>query len=168
MLRGLTGTFAATSLLCMLACCASAAEPCSLKSLAWMAGTWHNAKDPRGSQEHWVIAPQDVLMGSAWEFPERGAGYAEIMTIRAQGDTLSMLLRHFDGGLRRAWEEREDPMIFTVSNCGESWVSFDGQGAHQGEHMTYRRSARKRLISADFIHHGTPDHEEWDMLLSSD
>ena len=83
----------------------AAASVCSLSSLGWIAGNWRDVTDPERSQERWVAAPDHVLMGSAWEFPEGKAGYAEIMTVQADGDAVLMLLRHFDGGLKRAWEE---------------------------------------------------------------
>ena len=51
---------------------------------------------------------------------EDKAGFAEIMTIVQDGDSVSMLLRHFDGGLKRAWEERAAPMRFTASSCAGS------------------------------------------------
>ena len=142
---------------------AAHAGQCSLSNLSWMAGTWQNITDPQGAQERWAVAPQNVLMGSSWEFPKGKAGYAEIMTVKQDGETISMLLRHFDGGLNRAWEERDKPMVFTVSSCARDSVVFDGQVDHIGEHLTYRRTGKSLLIVGDFIHHGTPDHEEWHM-----
>jgi hypothetical protein len=147
---------------------ATAGQACSLAALRWMAGTWLNASDPTGAQERWAVAPGDVLMGSAWEFPKGKGGYAEIMTIRSDGDTVAMLLRHFDGGLSHAWEERTVPMVFAASGCGINTVVFSGQGEHAGERMTYTRSVDALLIVADFLHHGVPDHEEWHMNRAKD
>jgi hypothetical protein len=146
----------------------SQAADCSLAPLGWMAGNWRNAADPHRAQERWALAPDGVLMGSAWEFPAGKAGYAEIMTVRLEGDAVLMVLRHFDGGLRRAWEERDAPMVFKASVCDRNSAVFDGQGEHAGEHLTYQRSADKLLIVGDFLHHGTPDHEEWHMIKSAD
>src|SRR5580693_1635371 len=75
---------------------AALAQPCTLAGLHWMAGTWLNSQDTSGAQERWVVAPGEVLMGSAWEFPKGHAGYAEVMAIRQDGDGISMFLRHFD------------------------------------------------------------------------
>jgi hypothetical protein len=133
-----------------------------------MAGNWQNAADPQGAQERWVIAPNDVLMGSSFEFPKSGAGYAELMTVRREGDAIAMMLRHFDGGLRRAWEEREAPMVFNASSCDSNSAVFDGQGTHAGEHLTYKRDGKKLHIIGDFLHRGKPDHEEWAMILKGD
>jgi len=140
------------------------AGSCSLASLGWMAGSWHNKANPDRAQERWAVAPDDVLMGSAWEFPPGKSGYAEVMTIRRDGDATSMFLRHFDGGLAKAWEERGAPMVFAASSCDRNSVIFDGQGDHVGEHISYKRSGSDLLIVGDFLHHGTPDHEEWHMV----
>jgi hypothetical protein len=158
---------AAALLVVGLAPLARAAE-CSLTDLGWLAGDWHNAANPRRAQERWVVAPDGVLMGNAWEFPEGKAGYAEIMTIRPDGDALVMVLRHFDGGLKRAWEERDAPMLFKATVCERDSAVFDGQGDRVGEHLSYRRTGKTLLIVGDFLHHGTPDHEEWHMLKSAD
>ena len=114
------------------------------------------------------MAPNGILMGSSWEFPEGKTGFAEIMTVRLDGERISMILRHFDGSLKTAWEERGGPMIFTASSCERGAVVFDGQGDRAGEHMTYRRSGNKLTILGDFLHHGTPDHEEWHMIRAGD
>jgi len=75
-----------------------------------------------------------------------------------------MILRHFDGGLARAWEERGAPMVFKAASCARASATFDGQGDHAGEHMTYTRSGDRLRIVADFLHGGKPDHEEWRMV----
>ena len=139
-------------------------HPCTSSDLGWMVGSWHNRDDPDRAQERWTLAPNGILMGNAWEFRQGKSGFAEIMTVRPDGDSISMFLRHFDGGLKSAWEERNAPMVFMASSCERNGVIFDGQGDHAGEHMAYRRSGDSLSIVADFLHHGTPDHEEWHMV----
>ncbi|HXL98536.1 MAG TPA: DUF6265 family protein [Rhizomicrobium sp.] len=146
---------------------ASHAAGCTLAGLGWMVGDWQNASDPERAQERWVVAPGDVLMGSAWEFPKGQTGYAEVMTVKQVGDATTMALRHFDGGLSRAWEERDAAMMFAASACDGQSAVFDGQGDHAGEHLTYKRSGDRLLITGDFLHHGTPDHEEWQMVRAA-
>jgi hypothetical protein len=151
-------------LLVMAPMARSQSHPCTLIDLSWMVGSWHNKDDPDRAQERWALAPNGILMGNAWEFPQGKSGFAEIMTVRFDGDSISMFLRHFDGGLKSAWEERNAPMAFTASSCERDSVVFDGQGDHAGEHMAYRRLGNNLSIVADFLHHGTPDHEEWHMI----
>jgi hypothetical protein len=142
----------------------SQSHPCTLSDISWMAGSWHNALDPVRALESWSVAPNGVLMGIAWAFPPDKSGFAEIMTVRSGGDSTLMFLRHFDSGLKAAWEERGSPMIFTARSCERNVVVFAGQGDHSGEQMSYRRSGNKLTIVADFLHHGTPSHEEWHMI----
>jgi len=103
-------------------------------------------------------------MGTSWEFPPGRPGYAEIMTVRQNGSDIVLVLRHFDTGLTSAWEERKIPMVFAASACQKHSVVFDGQGDHQGEHLTYQRSAENLLIIGDFIHQGKPVRQEWRMI----
>jgi len=149
---------------------------------AWPAcGLWHyltrfryaQSLRPNRSQEEDTTEGEsrvkpDHSVGSSWEFPKGHSGYAEVMTVRQDSSAIAMVLRHFDGRLSRAWEERDAPMVFTASSCERDSVVFDGQGHHVGEHLTYRRSGKNLLIVGDFLHHGTPDHEEWHMIRAGD
>jgi hypothetical protein len=131
-----------------------------------MAGDWRNTANPTGAQERWTVAPGGVLMGSAWEANQDGKGYAEIMTVREESGSIQMILRHFDMALNKAWEERTTPMVFTESACDGRSATFDGQGDHTGEHLTYSRSAKTLVIVGDFLHHGQPHREEWHMIAA--
>jgi hypothetical protein len=133
-----------------------------------MAGTWRNYAEPTRAQERWVAAPGGVLMGSSWEFPQQGGGYAEVMTVRQEGAVTVMVLRHFDVGLARAWEERELPMRFIAARCDGQSAVFDGQGDRSGEHLTYKRTGDSLLVLGDFIHHGKPVHVEFRMTRTID
>jgi hypothetical protein len=157
--------FAAISVL-MIVHAAAHAAPCTLAGLQWMAADWRNAANPAGSQERWTVAPGGVLMGSAWEALENGKGYAELMTVREEAGSIRMILRHFDIGLSKAWEERTAPMVFVASTCDGASAVFDGSDDHPGEHLTYKRSGDSLLITGDFLHHGKPDHEEWHMTAA--
>jgi len=153
---------------CLMAPVGARAGTCTLAGLGWMAANWSNSAEPDRAQERWAAAPDHVLMGSSFEFPAGKGGYAEAMTIRTEGDDIIMVLRHFDGGLKRAWEERDAPMVFKAATCGASSAMFDGQGDHAGEHLTYERSGRNLHIIGDFIHHGTPQRVEWRMVKTGD
>ncbi len=142
----------------------AAADPCSLSALGWMTGTWHDEANPSGAQERWAAAPGAVWMGTAWSFPGGGKpGFAEIMTIRPEGAGIALVLRHFDVGLSRAWEEREAPMIFSAAQCTARTAVFDGQGARAGEHLTYERSDDRLKVVGNFLHNGKAVRVEWQM-----
>jgi Domain of unknown function (DUF6265) len=108
-------------------------------------------------------------MGNGWSFPPDGkAGFAEIMTVRPQGDSLKMVLRHFDPALSRAWEEREAPMEFLAAECTARRVVFEGSGARAGERLTYERIPAGLDITGDFLHQGKPLQVKWHMVRSAD
>ena len=124
--------------------------------------------------------PEQVLPSGKWivefangvvekvEIKKDGTGYAEAMTVRQDGASINMILRHFDVDLRKAWEERTAPMIFTAASCEGTSAIFDGQGDHAGEHLTYKRTAEGLTIIGDFLHHGKPVHVEWKMIAGKD
>jgi len=143
---------------------AARADSCTLAKLAWFAGSWRDTANPQGSEERWVVAPGGVLMGSSWVFPAGGkAGFAEIMTVRTEGDAINMVLRHFDNALRGAWEERDAPMVFLATDCEAGRAVFDGIGARTGERLTYERNPQGLKITGDFVHDGKPGHVQWQM-----
>jgi Domain of unknown function (DUF6265) len=149
-----------------VSCVAANAAPCTLSGLAWMAADWHNASSPASAQERWAIAPGGVLMGSSFESSGDGKGYAELMTVRQDGDSIRMVLRHFDMALSSAWEEKAAPMVFTAASCDGTSAEFDGQGDHTGERLIYKRTGDALLIVGEFLHQGKPDHEEWHMIAA--
>jgi hypothetical protein len=142
------------------------AAPCTLAGLQWMAEEWRNSANPDGAQERWSLAAGGVLMGTAFASNPDGKGFAEIMTVREENGSVRMVLRHFDLGLTRAWEERTAPMVFVASTCEAASAVFDGQDDHAGEHLTYKRSGETLTIVGDFLHHGKPDREEWHMIAA--
>jgi len=132
------------------------AASCTLPSVAWIAGVWRNVPPADPGEERWVLEPDGVLMGSSWTFPQKGAGFAEVMTISADADQVVMRLRHFDRGIKNAWEEKGGPMVFALTACEEHSAVFSGLESHAGERLTYTRSDKRLTIVGDFIHNGNP------------
>ena len=129
---------------------------CSLSDLRWMARIWRNVPPAEPGEERWVAEPDGTFMGSSWTFPAKGSGFAEAMAIVSDGDQVLMRLRHFDRGLKSAWEEKSAPMIFALSKCGDNSAVFSGAETHAGESLSYTRSGTKLTIVGDFIHQGKP------------
>ncbi len=159
----------ALSLAALLLLCAhpAPAADCAPGTLAWMAGRWQDASNTQGSREQWSVAPGGILMGSGWSFPPDGkCGFTEIMTVRPQGETLKMVLRHFDVALSRAWEERDAPMEFLATDCSAHRAVFEGSGARSGERLTYDATATGLEITGDFLHQGKAVQVKWHMTRS--
>jgi hypothetical protein len=123
--------FVVSALLLAASVSLSPAAECSLTGLAWMAGNWHNTTDPQRAQERWVIAPDNVLMGSSWEIPKGKVGFAEVMTVRPNANAISMYLRQGD----HAGEH------LTYKRSGDSLLII-GDFLHHGtpSHMEWRMS----------------------------
>src|SRR5580704_10687659 len=160
----------AAALLALLWCGSpAAAAGCGPGALNWMAGRWQDAANPAGSREQWSVAPGGVLMGSGWSFPPDGkAGFSELMTVRPQGQTLKMVLRHFDVALSRAREDREAPMEFLATDCSTHRAVFKGSGAGAGERLTYEATPAGLEITGDFLQQGKAVQVKWHMIRSAD
>jgi len=133
------------------------AAPCRLADLRWIAGAWRDDSADARTEERWVVGPDDRLVGAAWTLhPGAGGGVIEAMTLQNDGANVVMRLRHFSGDLAMAREEKDAPMVFVASACGDRSVVLDGRGERAGEHMTYERAGDTLTFIGDFIHEGQP------------
>jgi hypothetical protein len=94
--------------------------PCHLADLGWMAGVWRSASADSRSEERWVVAPVDRLMGSSWSLhPAAPGGLVEIESIVADADgQVRLRVRHFGPALDKPWEALAVPMTFVAASCG--------------------------------------------------
>jgi hypothetical protein len=133
------------------------ADPCHLTDLRWMAGVWRADAAGASSEERWVVAPGDRLMGSSWDLhADRPGGVVEAETIVGDGGAIRLRVRHFGPGLDQPWEALSSPMSFVAASCGPQSVFFDGEDAHAGEHINYRRAGDTLTFTGDFLHDGKP------------
>jgi hypothetical protein len=140
-----------------------AASACSMDDLAFMQGDWLSAEGPGSGEERWVLTPANTLAGSAWEAKGTTLSFAEALSILPQNDRIELRMRHFDGSLSHAWEEKDSPMVFALAQCDGRSAVFDGTGSKVGEHITYRKTAEGLTFVGDFLHQGRPVHVELHM-----
>jgi Domain of unknown function (DUF6265) len=133
-----------------------AAEHCSMQALRFLEGAWQRQDGATRGEERWSLTAADTLLGSAWEAKDKSLSFSEFSSIQPAGDGIEMHLRHFDGALMRAWEDKDAPMIFTAARCGAGSAVFDGTGTRQGEHITYRRDGDHLTFIGDFLRKGQP------------
>lgn len=133
-----------------------AADACSIQALRFMEGVWQSEEGDTRGEERWSLTTANTLAGSAWESKGAALGFAEALSILPQDGTIQMRLRHFDGTLQHAWEEKDSPMIFQLARCDASSAVFDGTGDKAGEHITYRRSGDVLTFIGDFLRKGKP------------
>jgi hypothetical protein len=138
------------------------AAPCTLSGLQWMAGTWRDTEEPNVlTEERWVVAPNDRLVGSSWRLHgDTDGGVIESMIIVMENGVPAMRIRHFDSTLAHAREEKDAPMLFVASKCDDNSVVLDGTGPQLGEHFTYSRTSDTLTFVGDFIHGGKPVRAE--------
>jgi hypothetical protein len=140
---------------------AAQAASCTLDGLQWIKGVWQDHSEHTQVEERWTIGPDHRLLGSSYALhPGAPGGVIEAMTIAPDGTEISMRIRHFDGTLDHAREEKDAPMIFAVTGCGPDSLTLDGRGTQIGERMTYRRDGDKLFFVGDFIHQGKPVRAE--------
>jgi hypothetical protein len=137
-----------------------AANNCSMNELGFMQGDWLSAEGATSGEERWILTPANTLLGSAWEAKGTTLSFVEAEDILAQNDRIELRLRHFDGSLSRAWEEKDSPMVFVLAQCDARSAVFDGTGSKMGEHITYRKTADGLTFVGDFLHQGKPVHIE--------
>jgi len=143
---------------------ASAATVCAIDDLSFLQGDWHYTDGPATGEERWVLTAANTLAGSSWEARGTTLTFVEALSIYPQDDRVEMHLRHFDGSLNHAWEEKDSPMIFALVQCDGKSAVFDGTGARAGEHITYRKTTQGLKFVGDFLHQGKPVRVEVNML----
>jgi hypothetical protein len=150
-----------TLFLCLIALSAAAspissamAADCGIGDLAFLQGEWRSADGKSQGEERWSLTAANTWAGSSWVVTGGKLGFAEALSITVQDGVVEMHLRHFDGALNRAWEEKDAPMIFRLARCDASSAVFDGIGDKAGEHITYRRSGDDLDFTGDFLPKG--------------
>jgi hypothetical protein len=133
----------------------SRAPACAVDNVSFLLGVWRSEGQSHG-EERWALTAANTLAGGAWVAEGTKLSFAEIMTIQPSDDAPEMHLRHFDGALNRAWEEKDMPMRFRLATCDGSSAVFEGLGEKTGERITYRRSGDQLDFVGDFLRQGKP------------
>jgi hypothetical protein len=133
----------------------AAAGSCTIEDVGFLQGVWRSEGKSHG-EERWTLTSANTLAGSAWVADGSVLSFAEITSIQAVEGAVELHLRHFDGALNRAWEERDAPMRFRLATCDGTSAVFEGLGEKTGERITYRRSGEQLDFVGDFLRQGTP------------
>jgi hypothetical protein len=130
---------------------------CGVQDLGFLKGVWQSQDGQTSGEERWTLTAANTWSGSAWEAKGETLAFAEALSILTVEDgSVEMHLRHFDGALNRAWEDKDHPMIFRLASCDKRSAVFDGTGDKAGEHITYRRSGDRLEFIGDFLRKGEP------------
>jgi|HubBroStandDraft_6_1064221.scaffolds.fasta_scaffold09323_5 hypothetical protein len=140
-----------------------ASMACGLADLGFLQGVWRSERGDTRGEERWSLTAANTWSGSSWEAKGTTLSFAEAASITDQAGTIEMRLRHFDGALKNAWEEKDTPMVFRLARCDANSAVFDGTAAQLGEHITYRRTGDQLDFIGDFLRKGTPFRVELSM-----
>ena len=140
---------------------------CGIDDLKFMEGDWLFEQGTTHSEERWVRTTANTLAGSSWGADKDAPRFAELVSISAVDNAVEMHLRHFDGTLNHAWEEKDAPMVFRLTQCEPMRAIFEGTGAKAGEHITYSRSKDELSFVGDFLRKGQPFRVELRMQAAS-
>ena len=121
------------------------APAATMADVAFMAGHWRDPAAERVSEEIWTAPEGDAMLGM-WRFVTGGqARIYELLSIRQEGTSLALLLRHFDPRLK-AREEKDAPLVIPLVRKSEGEVVFEGQSTKGGLlRLTYRKQGADGL-----------------------
>ena len=126
----------------------------AISRLNWMAGRWRGESEGRPFEEHWIPG-NGCLSGFARETEGANTTLFEIMSLEPGEDGAELRIRHFGPGLREAWEEKDQPMVFRLIGADDEEAAFEGRGAQAGERLSYRRKGPDQLVfTGEFLHRG--------------
>jgi hypothetical protein len=129
-----------------------AADSVSVTKLAWLAGRWVDESGGNLSEEIWTMPAGDGMQGMWRLVVKDEIKLSEILTIRAEEQTLVLRLRHFDAKLVGR-EERDKPLVLTLAGWNEREARFEGPGSDgAGLALTYRHTDAGTLACTVEIH----------------
>lgn len=120
-----------------------AAPPAAVRDLGWLAGYWKGSGLGGTVEEIWSAPAGGSMMGVFRLIQGDSVVFYEIMTIRPQGESLALVLKHFDADLT-GWEEREEVVIFPLLRIGATEAYFEG--------LTLRNPAPGRMEAFVVVH----------------
>jgi hypothetical protein len=135
----------------LLARGAGAAPPpgaATLADVAFMAGHWIGGEAGDLSEEVWSSPEGDSMMGM-WRYVENGrARVFEMLTLTAEGPSVTLRIRHFDPKLvGREEKDRAVELPLVVRGPGEAVFEGLEYGGEGSVRLTYKRGDDDTLTS---------------------
>lgn len=123
------------------------AKPANFAELAWLAGVWQGEMWGGKTEEHWSVPSGDSMM-CMFSFVKDGQpNFYEFLALERREQGLVLHMRHFNPKLI-AWEEKDAPMLFLVTQATASEVVFERiDSASVKVKMTYKLAAPDRLTT---------------------
>lgn len=119
----------------------------SLSDLGWMAGAWTCEKWGGEMKEIWAAPSGNSMIGMFSHVKAGEPGFYEFMAIEKNKDGLRFYLRHFSPK-SIAWEDKQSPMIFSVTIASKNEVVFERIDAPEtNTKLIYKLESPDKLMS---------------------
>lgn len=117
-----------------------------VRELSWLAGTWIGDGISGPAREVYSSPMAGVIVGHFIQQRGDGIWFYELITIRADGDSIAYCLRHFNADLT-AWEEKNEVRCFPlIAREHDRWY-FDA--------LTLRRVGEDEMVAAVRVEQGS-------------
>ena len=113
-----------------------------LADLGFIAGHWQGKMGSAFIEEVWSPPVGDNMTGMFRLVEEDKLVFSEFMHFEQNEDSVVLKLRHFGKGLI-AWEDKENPLHFTLSNVDGDRAVFQQKGTET--QLVYHRQSPERL-----------------------
>jgi Domain of unknown function (DUF6265) len=111
-------------------------QPISIEDFSWLEGCWEGTGLGGKCTELWSGPEGGSVMGSFRYVSDDKVVFTEHFVIRKEGDSVALLLKHFDADFK-GWEEKDKCVTFKfVKQDGDDFM-FEG--------LTYRRMGKDKM-----------------------
>ena len=123
------------------------AEREDLDDLRWMEGRWEGAAGTDSViEESWGPVRGESRVGTFRMVGSEGlVRFYELIVLRAGADGVTMSIRHFGRELD-AWEEKDAPMVFRMTEHEENRAVFERREGERVERLVYARKGGSLTI----------------------
>lgn len=125
---------------------AAPSPPLTVAQLDWLTGTWSGEKEGDRIEETWLPPAAGAMIGAfRWLRGESVVVY-ELLALEPAGDSVVLLLRHYEPGLV-AREGEAEALRFRLVEARDGYVLFDLGDPARPTRVGYRRDDDGSLVS---------------------
>ena len=126
----------------------------SIQEVTFLIGHWRGSMGDDIIEEYWLPEIHSN-MACVFRWIKNGEIYIyELVSLVEQNDEIHMFLRHFNKDFT-AWEEKDAPRDFVVTDLAEDEVVFIDTANPDGGHLRYNTSKKDTLEFFDHEPDGT-------------
>ena len=131
----------------------AAKAACQVSDLSWMTGRWNFHDGDHSGQETWRLSESRLVEFTTGSGAPSSGGIVKLSAISSEEGALVLRTRFFDGSLKHSLQDKDAPVVFSASLCGQGFIQFDGPA---GEYTRYERSGDNMIITGIADNNGKP------------